>query len=88
VAQPAETIEVRQGDSVYYRKDELIVKQCCIKAAARFCAGVIQPSNVVPGKKMADAVCDVAEVFYAWITGMDELPEETEPTNDNGEEGE
>jgi len=74
---PAATPEVRQGDSVYFRKDELIVKQCCVKAAARITAALIAAGYSKSKKDAIDDTVDVADKMYCYIVDLDE-PDEPE----------
>ena len=82
VAQENVLDSVKDGLTVYVEKQELIVRQTCIKAAAEVVGHLVERSPKLPGKDIGDAVIDLADMFVAFCLGIDELPEE------NGEEPE
>lgn len=59
---------VRQGNSVYFNKDELICKQCCVKAASPITAAMICAGLLKTKKEILEADIDIADRKFCYIT--------------------
>ena len=70
---------IDSGEKTYFERQNLIIRQCCIKAAS-----VVVDKLGVPGKTtnipaISNTICEVADRLYAWITESDyKLPEPPE----------
>lgn len=70
---------IDKGDKVYFDKQNLIIRQVCIKAAATAVGGaaVVEKSKDWP--VVGDRICEVADKLYAWVMESDnKLPEPPE----------
>ena len=68
-----------KGDDVYFDRQNLIVRQTCMKAAAMVVSGSIERKPSRDWPKFASCVCDVADKLYDWVVGNEpSLPEPPE----------
>lgn len=72
---------IESGERTYFDKQNLIVRQTCMKAAATVVAGIHSKDEVNSWNDIANQVNEVADRLYAWVTESDlRLPEpEEEP---------
>ena len=70
---------IKSGENTYFERQNLIIRQTCIKAAANL-VGELYPRKENIGMVGAGgAVIEQAERFYAWVTESDQrLPEPPE----------
>jgi hypothetical protein len=78
---------VMQGNKFYMAREELIVKQTCLKVAGEVVGHLVNRSAVIPGSAIADAVIDMADKFFCYVTGQEEPGLDNEPVDEHGEEG-
>ncbi len=70
---------IESGENTYFARQNLIIRQTCIKAAARLVAAELQAKVKTEVLGTATQTCNRAEVLYAWITESDQkLPEPPE----------
>ena len=70
---------IESSDKVYFDRQNLIVRQTCLKAGAEVVGHIVTRINVLPGKAIASSVLELAEMFYNWVVEAEEmLPEPPE----------
>jgi len=70
---------IASGENTYFERQNLIIRQTCIKAAANLVGTANASEKAGDFPTMVTRVCDVAEQFYAWVTESDlKLPEPPE----------
>ena len=70
---------IESGEKTYFERQNLIIRQTCIKAGARLVAAKVQIDESLGKKDAAIATCDAAEILYDWVTGREPpLPEPPE----------
>ena len=70
---------IESGERTYFARQNLIIRQTCIKAAARLAAAEIMAKTVKNNISPAERTQDIAEMLYAWVTESDQkLPEPPE----------
>lgn len=79
---------IKNGETFYMDKQELIVKQVCLKVAGEMHSHLIERSAKVPGKNIANSVTEMSEMFFLYIMGIEgsglpEPPEPPEPESEN-----
>jgi len=66
------------GDKFFFKKENLIIRQTCIKAAAAAAAALVR-QGIIKGKvDAADAQIYIADKLYGYVTEQEE-PEQEEP---------
>ena len=76
------------GDRFYFKREDLIIKQTCIKAAAEVIGHCVERSKTPALKGLTDAVIDMADRFYCYVTEQEEAPRTEKEPADEPEEGE
>ncbi len=70
---------IKSGENTYFARQNLIIRQTCIKSASAIVAGSIQGASITDTKRLFVRVSDLAESMYAWVTESDQkLPEPPE----------
>ena len=70
---------IKSGENTYFERQNLIVRQCALKAAANAVGACAEKAESKDWATLANTVCSVADQFYAWITESDQkLPEPPE----------
>ena len=70
---------IKSGENTYFERQNLIIRQCCIKAAARAVSASIIPTEQCQWHAIGSSTVDLAEMFYAYIMETDyKLPEPPE----------
>ena len=70
---------IDSGEKTYFERQNLIIRQTCIKAAASVVGNILEKGNAFKWDTVSSNVTDVAEQLYAWVTESDQkLPEPPE----------
>ena len=70
---------IKSGENTYFERQNLIIRQCCIKAAASIVGNIFQGDPKIRMGIVSDDVENLAERFYAYIMETDQkLPEPPE----------
>lgn len=66
---------IASGEKTYFDKQNLIVRQTCIKSACVVVAELKERSKTINIPKTTEEILDVAEKLYEWIIEQEPLPE-------------
>lgn len=73
---------IEDAKTVYMDKQNLIVRQCCIKAGAQMVGELMPRAEHANWTHVAAIACDIADTLYEWVTMQEpplpEPPEEPE----------
>ena len=70
---------IESGERTYFARQNLIIRQTCIKAASVAFAGLHQAQTGLSTAQVSTRIKDIAEDLYAWVTESDyKLPEPPE----------
>ncbi|KKL64764.1 hypothetical protein LCGC14_2161730 [marine sediment metagenome] len=70
---------IESGENTYFARQNLIIRQTCIKAAAVIVVGEMRTNPVVVETGIIERTLFIAERLYAWVTESDlKLPEPPE----------
>ena len=70
---------IESGENTYFARQNLIIRQTCIKSASRMIAAQINQGGAMPDNVWATKTSDIADMLYAWVTESDQrLPEPPE----------
>ncbi len=70
---------IKSGENTYFARQNLIIRQTCIKAAAGIISRVVGTDSNWKVQKLVEGTTEIAEGLYAWITESDQrLPEPPE----------
>ena len=70
---------IKSGENTYFARQNLIIRQTCIKSASWAVAGTVKPTEKCEWHAVAGCITDIAELLYAWVTESDyKLPEPPE----------
>ncbi|KKL50421.1 hypothetical protein LCGC14_2305660 [marine sediment metagenome] len=70
---------IESGEKTYFARQNLIIRQTCIKAAAMVISRVVGTDSNWKVQKLIEGTTDIAEGLYAWVTESDQrLPEPSE----------
>ena len=70
---------IKSGENTYFERQNLIVRQCCVKAAARCATAYISRGDDLSTTHVIGICTDIADGLYAYIMETDnKLPEPPE----------
>ena len=70
---------IKSGENTYFERQNLIVRQTCIKAAARLAGSIVKGIDKANTKVAISMAEEIADALYAWVTESDQkLPEPPE----------
>ncbi|KKL09577.1 hypothetical protein LCGC14_2564490 [marine sediment metagenome] len=70
---------IESGEKTYFARQNLIIRQTCIKSASVAVAGIAYSDDASLWPKVGDRIIELAERLYAWVTESDhKLPEPPE----------
>jgi len=70
---------IKSGENTYFERQNLIIRQTCIKSATGLASRIFQGKTDVDKDTIHLRIVDTADVLYAWITETDvRLPEPPE----------
>ena len=70
---------IESGEKTYFARQNLIIRQTCIKAAAVVVAKIAEKGKEANVDSAANVLCAMADRLYAWVTESDQkLPEPPE----------
>ena len=70
---------IKSGENTYFERQNLIIRQTCIKSATGLTSRIFQGKTDVDKDAIHLRILDTADVLYAWITETDvRLPEPPE----------
>ena len=70
---------IKSGENTYFERQNLIIRQTCIKSASVVFAGLHQQQTGLSTAQVTTKIKDIAEDLYAWVTESDhKLPEPPE----------
>ncbi len=70
---------IASGENTYFERQNLIIRQTCIKSASRIVSRVVGTDSNWKSQMLIDLSCEIADGLYAWVTESDyKLPEPPE----------
>ena len=70
---------IESGENTYFERQNLIIRQTCIKAAAELVKSVYNEKGADQWQYAVPKALEIADRFYAWVTESDQkLPEPPE----------
>ena len=70
---------IKSGENTYFERQNLIIRQACIKAAASLAGSIAKNIDKANTKVAISMAEEIADALYAWVTESDQrLPEPPE----------